>query len=173
MPSEAKLAEMARQIYGARPDARVKLSHDGHAIRRYRGRLHVQPDGAGSAAAYRVAWAGEPEVALGEGRGAVRFERATGAGLGWEGPAEGAWFFAPRTGGERLRLRSSGPSRTLKNLLQERGVPPWQRDVLPLLFHGERLVWVPGVGIEADYACREGRPGLRPCWEVAGNAPLC
>ena len=173
MPSEAALVEMARQIYGARADAHVKLVHDGHVIRRYRGRLHVQPAPGASGGAYRVAWTGEPEVALGEGRGRVRFEAATGAGLAADRRGGGRWFFAPRAGGERLRLRPAGPSRTLKNLLQERGVPPWQRDVLPLLFHDERLVWVPGVGIEADYACSPGLPGLKPCWEVAGSAPLC
>jgi tRNA(Ile)-lysidine synthase len=163
---------MARQLYGARADAQVRLVHDDRVIRRYRGKLCVQPEGA-PAGRFRVAWQGEPEVTLGEGRGSVRFEAVTGAGLARDIRPGEAWFFAPRAGGERLRLRAAGPSRTLKNLLQERGVPPWQREALPLLFHGDRLVWVPGVGIDAEYACAGGRPGLRPCWEVAGSAPLC
>ena len=173
MPSESRLADMARQLYGARGDAQVRLEHDAHVVRRYRGKLYVQPAGAPQGP-YRVAWSGERELALGAGRGSVRFEPVAGAGLAAEVPAgDGRWFFAPRAGGERMRLRAAGPSRTLKNLLQERAVPPWQRSMLPLLFHGERLVWVPGVGIDADYACRDGRQGLRPCWEVAGSAPLC
>ena len=49
----------------------------------------------------------------------------------------------------------------------------WQRDNLPLLFHGDRLVWVPGVGIASDYACKEGEEGLAPSWTVAGKEPLC
>ena len=56
------------------------------------------------------------------------------------------------------------PTRTLKNLLQEGEVAPWERERMPLLFHGERLVWVPGIGIEADYVCAPGEPGLRPEW---------
>ena len=48
-----------------------------------------------------------------------------------------------RAGGERLRLAARmHPSRTLKNLFQERGVPAWKRDV-PLLFLGETLLFVP------------------------------
>ena len=35
---------------------------------------------------------------------------------------------------------------------------------MPLLFHGDRLVWVPGVGLETQYACLPGEPGLRPAW---------
>ncbi|KAB0652677.1 tRNA lysidine(34) synthetase TilS, partial [Burkholderia diffusa] len=51
-----------------------------------------------------------------------------------------------RAGGERLRTSPGGPGRTLKNLFQERGVPAWQRDV-PLLFAGDRLVYVPRLGV--------------------------
>ena len=72
-----------------------------------------------------------------------------------------------------IRLQADRPTRTLKNLLQERDIPVWQREKLPLLFHNERLVWVPGVGIAADYACEPGQPGLLPSWRVAGKAPLC
>ena len=65
------------------------------------------------------------------------------------------------------------PTRTHKNLMQERDVPIWQRENLPLLFHGESLVWVPGVGIAAEYACKTGQNGILPSWRVAGKAPLC
>ena len=49
-----------------------------------------------------------------------------------------------RAGGERLQPDARRPRRTLKNLFQEAGVPPWERDRLPLLFCGDDLVWVPG-----------------------------
>jgi len=172
MPSEARLAEMARQLYGARPDAQVLLIHEAHEIRRYRGQLHAQPIARGEVA-WRVPWAGEMALALGPDRGEVRFERATGEGLAATAVAQAGWYFAPRAGGERLRPRAQGPSRTLKNLLQEQGVPPWQRSRLPLLFHRGRLAWAPGIGIDAEYACAPGAEGLRPCWQVAGKAPLC
>ena len=52
-------------------------------------------------------------------------------------------------------------------------MPIWQREKLPLLFHDGRLVWVPGIGIAAEYACQPGQDGFRPTWRVAGKAPLC
>ncbi len=102
----------------------------------------------------------------------MHFESATGEGIR-AALASGEWSFRPRRGGETIRLGADRPTRTLKNLLQERDVPIWQRENLPLLFHGERLVWVPGVGIAAEYACGEGEQGLSPSWRVAGKAPLC
>jgi len=94
----------------------------------------------------------------------VRFETAVGEGLDAARAVEPGWRFAGRSGGERLRPDPGRPTRTLKNLLQEHAVPPWERERLPLLFHGERLVWAPEIGIEADYACPPGSPGLRPTW---------
>jgi len=56
-----------------------------------------------------------------------------------------------RHGGEALRPHPAAATRTLKNLLQEHHVPPWQRDRLPLLYSGEELVSVSGVVIAAEY----------------------
>ncbi|MGE5095313.1 MAG: tRNA lysidine(34) synthetase TilS [Betaproteobacteria bacterium] len=171
MPGEARLAEMARQLFEAREDAQVRLEHDGEVITRHHGSARIGPPAPPPS--WRVAWRGEPEVALGEALGAVRFEPATGEGLRADRAREEGWFFAPRAGGERIRLAPGRPTRTLKNLLQERDVAPGERARLPLLFHGGDLVWVPGVGIAAEYACEPGKPGLKPHWRVAGRAPLC
>ena len=69
-----------------------------------------------------------------------------------------------RRGGERLRLHARGSSRTLKNLLQEAGVPPWLRSHLPLLWIGGRLAWVGGVGVADEFRCPPGEAGVMPVW---------
>ncbi|MFM0730824.1 tRNA lysidine(34) synthetase TilS [Paraburkholderia sediminicola] len=53
-----------------------------------------------------------------------------------------------RIGGERMRTGAaqSSPSRTLKNLFQERGIPAWKRDV-PLLYVGDDLLFAPLLGL--------------------------
>lgn len=177
MPSEKRLAEMARQLWEARDDARVRIDHAGVAIVRHRGGASIErglPPSIRAEApqAWAVPWKRESEVELGAERGSVRFEDAVGEGIDAR-KAEGEWCFRARAGGETIRLAADRPTRTLKNLLQEREVPQWQRENLPLLFHGERLVWVPGVGIAAEYACPAGGQGLSPSWRVAGRAPLC
>ena len=165
MPGEARLAEIARQLVSARGDARVLLLHGGRAIVRHRGRVIVEA--VPRKGAWEVSWHGERVVPLGEGRGEVHFEEGAQDGIAARLVAAGRWRFGPRAGGERIRLRPGGPTRTLKNLLQEHAIPAWRRGRLPLLFDGDRLVWVPGIGIAADYLA----PGLLPTWH-SGTVPL-
>jgi tRNA(Ile)-lysidine synthase len=163
MPSEARLAEMSQQLFGARGDARVRIEHEGLTLVKFRDRIRIErlePQ----ATAWHQPWHGELEVELGAGRGAVRFEPTAGDGLAAAKSGEPGWRFAGRIGGERLRLHAKRPTRTLKNLLQEHDIPPWERERMPLLFHNEQLVWVPGIGIASDYACPPQAAGLRPIW---------
>jgi len=165
MPTESRLAEMARQLYDARDDARVRIAV-GHAMLvRHRGVARVVA-GAGDSGAdgWRVAWRGEALVELGAGRGAVRFSPAVGEGLAKALSGEGDWHFGERRGGERVRLAASRPSRTLKNLLREAAVPEWDRGRVPLLFRGDTVAWVPGIGVAAEFACPAGAPGIVPAW---------
>jgi tRNA(Ile)-lysidine synthase len=163
MPSEARLAEMARQLFEARGDARVRLEHEGLALLRFRNRIRLER-ALPAQGAWDCPWQGESELTLAPGHGRVRFEPASGEGLAVSKSNLPGWHFAGRAGGERMRVDARRPTRTLKNLYQEHEVPEWRRDRRPLLFHGERLVWVPEIGIEADYACPPGEAGLRPIW---------
>jgi tRNA(Ile)-lysidine synthase len=178
MPSETRLAEMARQLFEARDDARVRIDHAGVAIVRHKDAVRIERelgpamDGARNEP-WRVDWHRERDVDLGGDRGAIHFDSVRGEGIAADPARAGRWYFAPRGGGETIRLGTDRPTRTLKNLLQEREIPVWQREKLPLLFHEERLVWVPGVGIAAEYACPPGEEGFSPSWRVAGKAPVC
>jgi len=176
MPSEARLAEIARQLYEAREDARVRLDHAGISIVRHKDTARIERDlgiATASASPWRVDWHRERDVELGADRGVIHFDATRGEGIAADPARSGRWYFAPRSGGEIIRLGADRPARTLKNLLQEREIPVWQREKLPLLFHGDVLVWVPGVGIAAEYACGEGQEGFQPSWRVAGKAPVC
>ena len=45
-------------------------------------------------------------------------------------------------------------------------VPPWLRDRLPLLFCGEALVYVPGIGIDAAFRADRDERGVAPDWKA-------
>ena len=44
------------------------------------------------------------------------------------------------------------------------GVPPWERDRLPLIVCGDDLVWVPGLGVDVRYRAAKNRRGVLPEW---------
>jgi tRNA(Ile)-lysidine synthase len=89
---------------------------------------------------------------------------ATGAGLDRQRLLGQRVTIRARRGGERLQPDSSRPRRTVKNLLQEAGLPPWRRDRLPYIYCGEDLACVPGVAIDFRFRAGEGRPGIVPTW---------
>ena len=43
-------------------------------------------------------------------------------------------------------------------------MPPWERERLPLLYCGTRLVWVPGLGVDAAFVSAGRAPGILPEW---------
>lgn len=43
-------------------------------------------------------------------------------------------------------------------------MPPWERERLPLLFCGDDLVWVPGLGVDAKFLSVGGEPAILPDW---------
>lgn len=171
MPGTARLADMRRQLLFARIDADVRLLHEGLLLARDGTALAIEPAGEWPGG-WEVAWRGEPVVALGGARGEVRFEPREGEGLSADRVATGQWRFGPRRGGERIRISPGRPTRTLRNLFQEGRVPAWARDRLPLLFEGDRLAWVPGVGVGAEFLARPGEPGLAPSWTPASRPEI-
>jgi len=113
-----------------------------------------------------MSWRGERRMPLDSLSGELRFR----LGVGGVDPAhvkDAGLVVDLRRRGARLRLRVGGPSRTLKNLFQEAGVPQWERERLPMLWSGDALVWVPGLGVDAAFRAVPGRRGWVPDWRPA------
>jgi tRNA(Ile)-lysidine synthase len=155
-PSEAKLAEMLKQLTSG--GARTLIEHDGTRLRVYRGKvLQDKPVGA-----FRpMRWNGERKIDIPALGGALHFRRVRGKGIEASGKLLRVRL---RAGGERLQPDARRPRRTLKNLFQEAGVPPWERDRLPLIVCGADLVWAPGLGVDARYQAPKNARGVLPEW---------
>lgn len=169
-PSTRRLAEMLRQLTGATAGARVEFVHDGAVLRAYRGELRLERLDRVPAEFGPVRWTGQRRIALPALGGEMCFERVRGAGVALAKLQGRLVQLRLRRGGERLQPDSRRPRRTLKNLFQEAGLPPWQRDRLPLLFCGEDLVWAPGIGVDVSYLTPAGGAGLVPQWRSCVDA---
>jgi tRNA(Ile)-lysidine synthase len=159
MPDSARLHEAVRQILDAAPDRQVTIDLGEKVLQRYKGEVwirtrNIRPE--------PVEWHGEAILAW--GGASVRLARVTGGGLAESKLAGKRVMIKPRQGGESFRPDAKRPRRHLKNLLQEHGVPPWEREVMPLLWCEDNLVWVPGIGIDCAWQCPSGTAGLLPEW---------
>lgn len=161
MPDEDRLVELERQFRAAAAPAGLRLPLGSVALCIYRDEWWLEAVECRDAPAALV-WSGEATLAWAGGE--VAFRPATGQGLAAALLAGGPCLLRRRGGGERLRVHPDGPSRALKKLLQEAGVPGWLRDELPLLWVGDQLAWIAGVGVAAQFACPAGAAGWVPVW---------
>ena len=158
-PAEARLAAMLAQLGYARADAGVTLVHAGVEVGVHRGRVVVH---RAPPAPFDLRWTGEPELVLPHGR--LAFRRAEGAGLDPSRAAAAPVAIRPRSGGERLQLAAGRPRRAVKSLLQEAGLAPWERRALPLVWCGDALAVVPGIGVDVAFAAPPGSAGITVAW---------
>lgn len=132
-PGHARLEEFCRQLEAHAPDRRPELSWADGWMGIYRGQIYVRtPPAAGTGAKQTgpgaaIPWPpGQAHLELPDGD---VLERGALTALGVDACEELEVVF--RAGGETV-LTPAG-RRPLKKRLQERGVPPWERDHLPLI----------------------------------------
>ncbi len=160
IPDSTRLEEMLRQLCHARSDAAVCITFGDWQVRCYRGKVYAFPMLPEPDTEFCAPWRGETTLALPELGGILHFEACMGYGLSLKKLQQATVTVRLRRGAEHIRPDNKRPTRTLKNLLQEHDIPPWQRDTLPLLFCDEMLVAIPGIGVEYTYQAapeEEGR----------------
>ncbi len=139
IPRRVPLLEFLRQLEEAGADRCPALDWDGYALRSHRGVLYLLGPSETDRAELPqgLAWpAGARELRLPDGR-VLTLEELRDAGV--TDTADLSVVF--RHGGEWLR-QPDGTRRSLKNLMQERGIPPWRRSRIPLIQRRGELVAV-------------------------------
>jgi len=159
-PSTRRLQEAYRQLLGARADAQLCVALDGGELRRYRD--HAIFEKNTGAQPLHLAWRGEGEIKLPSG--VLTFERRLGQGISSSRVGD-RLEIRSRTGGERFRPDQRRPTRSLRHLLQEAGMPPWERASLPLIYFGEKLAAVPGIGVACEFQATPDEEGWLIGWK--------
>ena len=169
MPNEARLAECARQLQQPRA-GRLVIDLGAHELRGFGGELQVIAKVLPVPLEFSLTWNGGPRLPVPELGATLIMKKCRGTGISAEKLKSAPVTVRLRRGGERLRPDARRPRRSLKNLMQEAHLPPWLRERLPLLFCGETLVYVPGIGIDSGFAAQPGERAIDPAWEPAAKA---
>lgn len=160
-PDTRWIDEALRQLASLSPQAAICVRVGAYALHAYRGELYLVHL-AGRSLPQALAWHAEASVPWAGGR--VLCQPTIGQGLGCDQLSGGVLRLLPRSGGERLQPDLRRPRRSLKNLLQEAAIPPWERERLPFLWCGDELAWIGGIGTDSRFACAAGKPGLSLLW---------
>jgi tRNA(Ile)-lysidine synthase len=148
MPSQERLAAWWRDLTKVKADARLEWLHDERKIYLWRGALLLSN--------------------AEDGRWVLKSLPANSKQLGlsadWVKNAQenNQITIRERLGSEKIQINPKAPRKTLKNLYQEANVPPWERQA-PLLYIGDELIAVAGIGLSYPHLTSTGRRVL-PEW---------
>ena len=163
-PSEERITSWFADLLQVRDDANLQWQHDGVSIRLWREYLMVEKK-----LSTQAQQSEHEKEALGEWVFKMIPARSKQPGIPKErfneAKKKGLINTMARQGGEKFKVHLNRPRKSLKNLFQEASIPPWQRDA-PLLYVGDELVAVAGVGISADWQSSEGSR-VYPEWKTS------
>ncbi len=143
-PPAARLDSLLAQ-FTARDDAAVHVAWPGGEARCWRGHCYLQAPPMPVPSDWRHAWDGHTPLTTPLG--------VVDGYLAPMGESPQPLVLTLRQGSESLRVAGRG-RRDVKRLLQEAGVPPWQRPRQLLAWHGPALVAVLGVAVAEGWDWR-------------------
>ncbi len=161
MPAQGFVERILSQIVAARAGSDPVLSGQGYNIRRYRDRLYCLKQ-APKQALQDINWpAGQTSLKMVDDQHWLCLPSSTGI-------LRERWLTANvvvrfRRGGEKMLLPGRKGRHALKNLFQEEGVPPWEREVMPLVYLDGKLAAVGDKWISAEFYSEKTDACIRLC----------
>ena len=156
-PDAAALRRVDAEVLAAAGDAMPLLRWPGCELRRYRERLYAMPPLPAIDAGWSAEWREGVLIELPQGLGRLVANAPPPQPLRVRHPQPG----------ERVRAAPGAPSRSLKNLFQEAGLPPWLRPRLPVIEQGGAVAWIPGVFLREDWRTAMRTANWRARWQQA------
>jgi tRNA(Ile)-lysidine synthase len=149
MPAQAFIERLQADVISAREDREPELSGQGYCVRRYRDKLYclkiVTPE-----IVRENIWSAE-QTSFGVSVNQTLFWQLSSVGIDREQWQKATIIVRARSGGEKISLPWRQGRHTLKKLFQEAGIPPWERDAIPLVYLDDKLAAVGDLWISADF----------------------
>ncbi len=162
MPAQAVVERIFLEVIGASASSDPVLSVPGYCIRRYRDKLYCLNQCA-KQTWRELHWPPEQStLKITDDRCLQIIPSATG--IAFEQWRQAGVTVRFRRGGEKIRLPGRAGHHALKNLFQEAGIPPWERECLPLIYLDDQLAAVAGYWISAEFYDQKADGCIRLVW---------
>ncbi len=166
-PMATHVERMLTCVLGARTDRVPVVIWKGVCVRRYAGILYLLPAPVRPASPFAIGWDPTRALQLPEGMLSARWTVGEGIRADLTGPGLSV---RSRLGGERCQLPGRAQHHTLKHVLQDLQIPPWERPGLPLVYIGEQLAAVANLFVCADFLAQPGQAAWQPEWIPVSGA---
>ncbi len=165
-PAATHLEAIRVMLAGAARDRNPLVTWPGAEARRYDGCVWFGAPLPPRDPRWSIPWNLEGRLELQHGY--LESTRGRGAGIRAAAIPGRRVTVRWRRGGERCRPADRDHGQTLKRLFQERRVPPWLRDRLPLIYLDDQLAAVADLWVCAPFAAAPGEWGHRLRWTGTG-----
>ncbi|KAF3982529.1 MAG: tRNA lysidine(34) synthetase TilS [Methylococcales symbiont of Hymedesmia sp. n. MRB-2018] len=152
MPSEKVLIRIIREVLKAKPSANPEIRTKTYCIRRYRDKLFCFKND--------MAALSEDDKCWKKGANKLRLNASIlSLSEASEGISKTQWNESEvtvkfRKGSEKIKLAGREGRHTLKKLLQEKEIPPWERALVPLIYLNDSLAAIADLWVSEDFiAC--------------------
>jgi tRNA(Ile)-lysidine synthase len=163
-PPAAVLARILHDVTGSRRDSEPCVRWGSFEIRRYREEMFLLHQTGIEDQPGEKDWVLAGPLALPGAGGILTATAETGCGIRVAAVPDGRVRVAWRQGGECCMPAGRGHHHSLKKLFQERGIPPWERSRIPLIYIQDRLAAVAGLWICEPFQAGPAESGFRINW---------
>ena len=164
LPTTVQLEHVIHDVLDAAQDATPYVHWQGAEIRRYRDALFAMPPLPGHDATQVIDWDCHQPLSIPGLSGGLRAIPVMGKGLQASRCLKGGIQVRFRRGGELCQPVGRSHTHAVKKLMQEYGVPPWERDRIPMFYLNDRLAGVGKLWVCEGFQAREGEKGLEMDW---------
>jgi len=163
-PTRAVMQQIIDSVLGASDAAMPLVTWSGCEIRRYQDRLYAMTPLTKHATNLQIPWDLNSSIKS-DVFGQLSVRPTQGKGIKHSVAHTKNIKIAFRQGGETYCEYAKAGTRPVKKLFQERAIPPWLRDRIPLIYDDKHLIAIADIVVCADYAAKPQDSAIELIWK--------
>lgn len=160
LPASRHLNQIITDVLDSEPDKAPCVNWHGVEIRRYRNMLYAMNSLLEHDQSIHYVWKINQPFQLSEE--SLVASSSKGQGILKECIENQTVEIRYRQGGEKIRPENQSMTKSVKQLFQEKGVLPWHRDRIPLIYIDDQLALIPGICVDEKFCAKENEAA----WDI-------